>query len=230
METIFTNSENSKTNKFNKFSYYFNDKFNLKNPNKNIALVNLSIYYTCKNIKSAYNNNKFKIFPPTWNDEVDLHDGSYFVSDIHDYFEYIIKKHETIADNSPMQIYINKIKNRVVFKIKTDYKVELLSKETMKLLGSTEKVMAKDENENVRKYVPKLEIVEVILMHFNIINNNYQQASKSLFTFVPYKRFGELITITPQSITMLKTTNAEFSFIEVCLQIKVIDHLKQKIM
>ena len=96
----------------------------------------------------------------------------------------------------------------------------------MKLLGSTEKVMAKDENENVRKYVPKLEIVEVILMHFNIINNNYQQASKALFTFVPYKRFGELITITPQSITMLKTTNAEFSFIEVCLQIKVIDHLK----
>ena len=189
-------------------------------------MVNLSIYYTCKNIKSAYKNNKFKIFPPTWNDEVDLPDGSYFVSDIQDYFEYIIKKHETIADNSPMQIYINKIKNRVVFKIKTDYKVELLSKETIKLLGSTEKVIAKDKNENVRKYVPKVEVVEVILMHFNIINNNYQQASKALFTFVPYKRFGELITITPQSLTVLKTTNAEFSFIEVCLQIKIIDHLK----
>ena len=72
---------------------------NLKNPNKNMALANLSIYYTWKNIKSEYNNNKFKIFAPTWTYEFNLPDGSYSVSDIQDYFEYIIKKHETIADN-----------------------------------------------------------------------------------------------------------------------------------
>ena len=75
-----------------------------------MALANLSIYYTWKNIKSEYNNNKFKISAPTWNDEFNLADGSYSVSDIQDYFEYIIKKHETIADNAPIQIYVNKIK------------------------------------------------------------------------------------------------------------------------
>ena len=102
-------------------------------------MVNLSIYYTWKNIKSAYNNNKFKISVPTWNDEFDLPDGSYSISDIQDYFEFIIKKHETLAENPPIQIYPNKIKNRIVFKIKTGYKLELLSPETMKLLGSTKK-------------------------------------------------------------------------------------------
>ena len=104
---------------------------NFENPNRNMALANLSIYYTWKNIKSEYNNNKFKTFPPTWNDAFHLPDGSYSVSDIQDYFEYIIKKHGTIADNPPIQIYVNKIKNRIVFKIKTGYKLELLSEETM---------------------------------------------------------------------------------------------------
>ena len=120
------NTLNSKTNESDKFMYQFTDKLNLKNPNKNIALANLSIYYTWKNIKSEYNNNKFKISAPTWNDTFDLPDGSYSVSDIdiQDYFEYIIKKHETIADNPPVQIYVNKIKNRIVFKIKTGYKLE----------------------------------------------------------------------------------------------------------
>ena len=104
---------------------------------------NLSIYYTWKNIKSAYNN-KFKIYAPTWNDEFDLPGGLYSVSDIQDYFDYVIKK-QTIIHNLPIQIYINKIKNRVVFKIKTGYKLELLSKEIMKLLGSTEKVIDNDK-------------------------------------------------------------------------------------
>ena len=64
-------------------------------------------------------------------------DGSYSISDIQDYFEYVIKKHKTIADNPSLQIYVNKIKNRIVFKIKKGYKLELLSRETMKLLGSS---------------------------------------------------------------------------------------------
>ena len=125
------NTLNSKANESNRFVYQFTDKLNLKNPNKNITLANLSIYYTWKNIKSEYNNNKFKISAPTWNDKFNLPNGSYSVSDIQDYFEYIIKKHETIADNTPAQIYLNKIKNRIVFKIKTGYKLELLTEETM---------------------------------------------------------------------------------------------------
>ena len=109
---------------------------NLRNPNKNMALANLSIDYIWKNIKSEYNNNKFKISAPTWNDEFDLPDGSYSLSDIQDYFEYIIKKHETLADNPPVQIYVNKTKSRITFKIKTGYKLELLTEETMQLLES----------------------------------------------------------------------------------------------
>ena len=91
----------------------------MKGPKKNMALANLSIYYTRKNIKSEYNNNKFKVSYPTWNDAFDLPDGFYSVSVIQDYYEFIIKKHKTLTENPPTQIYLSKIKNRNVFKIKT---------------------------------------------------------------------------------------------------------------
>ena len=134
------NTLNSKTNESNKFIYQFTDKLNLKNPNKNMTLANLSIYYIWKNIKYEYNNNKFEISAPTWNDTFDLPNGSYFDSDIQDNFEHIIKEHEAIADNPPVLIYVNKLKHRVIFKIKSGYKLELLSKETTELLGSSKKV------------------------------------------------------------------------------------------
>ena len=140
MELIFLNTENSKTIEPHRFRLTLGDKLNLKDPNKNIALANLSIYYTWKRVKSAYNNNEIIISAPAWNDKLDLLDGSYYGSyynsNIKDYFEYVIKKIETIADNLPVQIYTNKTKNRIVFKINTGYKLELLSPETMKLLGS----------------------------------------------------------------------------------------------
>ena len=97
-------------------------------------------------------------------------------------------------------------------KIKTGYKLELLTKERMQLLGSSKKDIDQNKNGEV---VPRLETVEVVLVHCNLVNNNYQQASKVLFTFVLNKQLGQLITITPHSPTMLKTTNAEFSFIEI---------------
>ena len=142
-------------------------------------------------------------------------DGFYYVSDIQDYFECIIKKHEklkTIADNPPVQIYVNKIKNRIVFKTKTGYKLELLSEETIELLGSSKKDLDKNKDGEI---VPRLETVEVVLVHCNLVNNNYQQASKVLLTFVPNKQFGQLITITPHSLTMLKTTKLKRTFIEI---------------
>ena len=74
-----------------------------------IALTNLSIYYTWKNIKSSYNNNKFKISAPAWNDKFELPNGSYSVSDIQDYFEYILKMHGENIDNPSVKIYVNKI-------------------------------------------------------------------------------------------------------------------------
>ena len=179
METIFINTENSKTNELHRFKLDLTDKLNLKNPNKNMTLANLSIYYTWKNIKSEYKNNKFKISAPTWNDTFDLPDGSYSISDIQDYFEFIIKKHETLTENPPIQIYPNKIKNRIIFKVKTGYKLELLSPEAIKLLGSTKNDVDKDKD---GEDVPKLESVEVALSHCNLVNNSYHQASKVLYT------------------------------------------------
>ena len=133
------NTENSKTNEPHRFKLDLTDKLNLKNPNKNMALANLSIYYTWKNIKSEYNNNKFKVLPPTWNDTFDLPDGSYSIADIQDYFEFIIEKHEILTENQPVRVYLNKIKKGIVFKIKAGCKLELLTPETMRLLGSTTK-------------------------------------------------------------------------------------------
>ena len=128
----------------------FIDKLNLKTTNnKNIGFVNLSIYYTWKNIKSAYKNIKFKISAPNWNDEFDFPDGSYSIYDIEDYFEFIIKKHKNLAENPPIQIYPNKIKNRIAFKIKRGYKLELLSPGTMELLGSTKKIVIRIKMEKM---------------------------------------------------------------------------------
>ena len=180
------NAANSKTKHSNKFVYNFTDKLNLKNPNKNIALANLSIYYTWKNVKSDYNNNKFKISAPTWSDTFDVPDGSYSIAALQNYFEYIIKKHETTADVSSVLIYVNKINNRIVFKIKSGYKLELLSQELMRLLGSLTDTTDGDKNSEL---VPKLESADLVLLHCNLVNNSYQQASNVLFTFVPNKKY-----------------------------------------
>ena len=114
IETVFVNTETSKTNEPHRFKLDLADK--LKNPNKNIALVDLSIYYTWKNIKTEYNNNKFKISPPAWNETFDLPDGSYTIGDIQDYFEFIIKKRETLTDNPSIKIHSNKLKIELFLK------------------------------------------------------------------------------------------------------------------
>ena len=212
METFFMNSKNSKTNQPCKFKYDLIDKLDLKNPNKNMALANLSIYYTWKNVECTYNNNKFKISAPTWNETFDLPDGSYNISEIQDNIEYIIKKHEIIGENAPILIYANTINNRIVFKIKSRYKLELLSKETMELLGSTKDTIDADKNS---ENVPKLENVEVLLVHCNLVNNAYQQHYRVLFTFVPTIQCGQLISIAPHSLVFLKTMNPDFSEIEI---------------
>ena len=165
-----------------------------------------------KKHKTENNNNKFKISAPTWNETFDLPDGSHSIYGIQDYFEFIIKKHETVTENPSIQIYPNKIKNRIIFKIKNGSKLELLTSETMKLLGNTKKVVHKNKNgENV----PKLESIEVVLVHCNLVKNDYQHASKALFSFVPNKKFGQLLNISPYVFTMINTVNTEFSYVEV---------------
>ena len=181
MDTIFMNSENSKTPKPYVLVLKLANKLDLRIGKKVIALSNLSIYYTLKIIKSSSKNNKLKISAPTRNDEFELPDGSYSVSDIQDYFEYILKMHGESVDKLPIQIYVNNIENRVTFKIKNGYSLELLTPQTMKLLGSTKNKITKDKSD---EHVPHLEITEVVLVHCNIVNNDYQQDSGVLYTFV----------------------------------------------
>ena len=111
MDTIFLNSENSSTLNPHTLTLELTNRIG----EKVVALSNLSIYYTWKNIKSIYNNNKFKISTLTWNDEFELPDGSYSISDIQDCFEYILKKHGEDIDKPAVQIYVNKTENRITF-------------------------------------------------------------------------------------------------------------------
>ena len=206
------NSENSKTSKPHVLVLKLTNKLDLRIFEKIIALSNLRIYDTWKNIKSSYNNNKFKISAPTWNDKFELRDGLYSVSNIQDYFEYTLKKHGENIDKPSVQIYVNKIGNRVTFKIKNVYSLELLTPEIMKLLGSTENKITKGKNgENV----PHLEITEVVLVHCNIVHNDYKQDSKVLYAFVPNKTFGNFLEISCTNHIFLKTFNSEFHYIEV---------------
>ena len=199
MDPIFINSENSRTSEYHVLVLKLADKLDLRRGQKSVALSNLSIYYTWKNIKSSCKNNKFKISAPTWSDEFEVPDGSYSISDIQDYFEYILKKHS---------------ENRVTFKIKKGYYLELLTPETMKLLESTESKITKDKNgENV----PHLATAKLILIHCNLVNNNYQQNSRILYTFTPDKSFGSLLQIPPPNHIFLKPFNSEFQEIKVWL-------------
>ena len=176
------------------------DKSDLRRGQKTAALSNLSIYYTWKNVKSSYNNNKFEIPAPTWSEKFELPDGSYSISDIQDYFESV--------DNPSIRMYINKIENRITFKIKNGYYLELLTPETMKFLGSTESKITKDKNgENV----PHLEVAELVQVHCNLVNNDYHQDLRILYAFVPNKSFGSLLEISATNHVFLKTFNSEFS-------------------
>ena len=147
----------------------------MRRKDKYFALSNFRIYNTRKNTKKSYKNNKFKISVPTWNEEFELPDRSYSISDIQDYFEYIFKKHEEKTVNPSIRIYINKIEIRITFKIKIGYYLELLAPETIKLLESTKSKIAKTKI--LKNY---LEITEVVLIHCNLVNNSYQQNSRVL--------------------------------------------------
>ena len=197
MDTIFMNSEYSKTSEYHVLVLKLTDKLDLRRGQKTVALSNLSIYYMWKNVKSSYNNNKLTISAPTWSEEFELPDESYSISDIQDYFEYILKNHSESVDNPSIRMYINRTENRITFKIKNGYYLELLTPETMKLLGSTERKITKDKNgENVP--------------HLEVVNNDYQQDSRILFTFVPNKTFGSLLEISPTNHVFLNTFNSEF--------------------
>ena len=135
LDTIFMNSKISGTSDPHRLLLNLSDKRNLKRSNEYVASSKRSIYYTWKNIKKSCKNNKFKISAPTWNKELKLPDGPYSVSDVQDYFVGILKKHGENTNN--LTIYVNKIKNKITFRIKTEYHLEPLTPETIKLFGAT---------------------------------------------------------------------------------------------
>ena len=140
MGTIFRNTENSKTYEPHKFVLNLPQRLDLRSSNKHVTLQNLSVYYTWKNIRKQYKNNKLKIIASTWNDAFKLSDGSYYVLDIQDCIEFIIEKQETLTTKPSIHIYFNRIKNELVIRIKDEYNLELQTPETMKLIGSTKKL------------------------------------------------------------------------------------------
>ena len=200
MDTISMNSENSKTSEPYVLILKLTNKLDLRRVERSFALSNLSIYYPQKNIKSSYNNNKLKISSPAQNDKFKLPDGWYSVSDVQDSLEYTLKKHGENIENSSIKIYVNKIENRITFKVKNGYSLELLTPETMRLLGSTENKITKDKN---GKNVPHLEITEVVLV---------QEFCIHLFQINHlgiYQKFPQTNHI------FLKTFNSEFQTTEV---------------
>ena len=154
--------------------------------------------------KTSYNNNKFKISAPTWNDKFDLPDG-FYIKYSRLFWVYLKKEHGENLDKPSAKICLNKIENRTTFKIKNKYSLELLTPETMKLLGSTQNKITKDKK---GEDLLHLEITEVLLVHCNIVNNDCQQDSRVLHTFVPNKTFGSLMEISPANHIFLKSFNS----------------------
>ena len=145
MDTIFMRSKNSKTSDLNRLLLNLSEKIIFKRSDKYVALSNLSIYYTWKNIKKSYKDNKFKTSAPTWNEEFELPHGSYSASDTQNHFKCILKKHSEKTNNPSIRIYVNKKESRITIKVKTVYYLEILTPETMKLLGSNKSKISKDK-------------------------------------------------------------------------------------
>ena len=186
------NSENSRTSEYHVLVLKLAYKLDLRKGQKSVALSNLSIYYTWKNvinnnkiiIISLKCNNKFKISTQRGLKKLYYQNGSYSMSDIHDHAEYILKKHGQAVDDPSIRIYVNKIGNRITFKTKNGYYLELLTPDTMKLFGSNESKINKDKN---GEDVPHLKAVELVLVHCDI-----QLYSRIQYTFVPNKPFDSL--------------------------------------
>ena len=178
-----------------------------RSSNKQVSLQNLSIYYTSKNRRKQYKNNNLKTIAPKWNDKFKLPDGSYAASYIQCYIEYIIKKHEKLTAIPVILVYINRINNRLVLKIKDEYKLELQTPETIKLFSSTKELIKKTKN---GEKVPSLNVVEVVLVKCNLVDNQYQEKFEVLYLFTPNEFHAYLLNIEPSNLVLLKTYNTEF--------------------
>ena len=208
MDTIFMNSENSKTSEYHVLVFKLTNKLDLRRGQKTFALSNLSIYYTWKNIKSSHTiiiNLKYL-----------LQRGMKNLSYRMDHIQYqIFKIILNIFSRNTVKVLIIHQLEYLQIELKIELRLrylELLTPETMKLLRSTESKITKNKN---GQNVPHLEVVELVLVHCNLVNNDYQQDSRILYTFVPNKAFGSLLEISPTIHVFLKTFNSEFQAIKI---------------
>ena len=199
------NSENSKTSETYRPILNLSDKINLKKSDKYVAST------IHGQILKGYTNNKFKISAPSWNEIFELPNRSYFVSDIKDYLEFTIKKHETSTDNPPIRIYVNKIEARTTLEVKTGYYLELLTPETIKVHGSPKIKINKDK---IVKNASHSVVNEVALVNCNIVNNDYQYDSRVFYAFAPNKSFTQVLNVSPKNFMFSKTFNSEFPYNE----------------
>ena len=186
MDNIFMNCANVKLSDPRRLLVNSSDKINLKRKDKYVALSNPSIHYTWKNIKKSHKIKEFKTSAPTWSKEFELPDGSYSVLDIQNFFQYIIKRHETVTVNPSITIYVNKTENRITFKMKPGYYLERLTPKKIKLLGSTKSKITENKN---RENAPYLVITKVVLVHFNMVDNDRQYYSRVLSTLFLINHF-----------------------------------------
>ena len=228
MDTIFMNSANSKTPKPNRLILRLQNKMDLSLRKKSVALANLSIYYSWKNISSELKNNKLIIGYDDSDQEwtVPIVDGSYSAKTISDYIFGSIEENRDRDKDSfwnnakkrgdePSEIfklYHDKIRNRTAYVIKNKYYIKLPTKEIRHLLGiSKEKIEGSDYGD----LVPQIEPVTAVLVNCNIVDNEYQRNSKLLYSFVPDKPFGSLLHIEPKSEIFAKTFAGGFYDINV---------------
>ena len=212
MDPIFMNSEHSRTSEYHVLVLKLADKLDLRRRQK-LLLYQIYLFITHgKMQKAVITTTHLKYLHPVCLKNLNYQMDHIQYQIFKDYFEYILKKHSENVNNPSIKIYVNKNENRVTFKIKKAYYLELLTPGTMKLLGSTESKITKDKNgENV----PHLEIVKLVLIHCNFVNNNYQQNSQILYTLIPNKVFGSLLEISPPNYIFLKIINSEFQEIKV---------------
>ena len=161
----------AKTNKPHKFVLNLSQRLDIRCSNKYVALQNLSIYYTCKNIRKQYKNIKLKIIAPSWNDEFDYQMFLILCQIFKTLLNTSLKKHENLMTIPHIHVFINRINNRLVLKIQNEYKLELQTPETMKLFGSTKNLIDKTKN---GEKVPTIEVAEVVLVRCNLVDNQYQ--------------------------------------------------------
>ena len=212
MNSIFLRTENSKTSQSNVYRLNLTNKIQLHD--KVVALTSMTCYYNWNNITKSQNNNKYKIFPSNKVPiEVIIRDGSYTIEPLSNYFEFILEKNN--LDKEATKIIPNRTINRINIRIKQNYAFEVQSEETRKFLGVDRVRFTAGTSTGL--YVPHVETVDNVLVHCNLVYNDYQLDSELLYSFTPNASPGSLLHIHPNEFIYCQCKDTNFAYIEIRL-------------